>query len=118
MTNPTAHPAIEEHEPQGLRALVEHRSVRVTQRVLLAVGGGYALRAVIVMLMGWLLAALGMARSEAVTLSMMLGFVLYLVVLIWAFAERRLLRLWLVLGGALLACGLAWTLDAWTRVSG
>jgi len=27
----------------------------------------------------------------------MLAFVLYLVLLLWAFAERRLLRLWLVL---------------------
>ena len=49
-----------------------------------------------------------MAPSEAVTLMGMLAFVIYLILLIWAFCELRLSRLWLVLGlGGPLAFGLA-----------
>jgi hypothetical protein len=52
----------------------------------------------------WLLAV---PRSEAVLLASMLGFVVYPVVLLWAFAAR-LWRVWAVLaGGAALGFGLA-----------
>jgi len=67
-----------------------------TQRVALAVVGGYVLSAEAA---AW--AALGLrpwlGAAEAVVLTAMLAFVLYLVLLLWAFAEWRLLRLWLVL---------------------
>ncbi len=43
--------------------------------------------------------AFGMARSEAALLCSMLGFILYLAVLLWAFAEPRLMRVALVLVG-------------------
>ena len=50
-------------------------------------------------------------RSEAVVLAAMLGFVVYLVVLLWAFAERSLARLAaVVLAGAAAAHGLAYGL--------
>ncbi|MEM1117331.1 MAG: iron uptake protein [Bacteroidota bacterium] len=76
--------------------------------MLLAVVGGYLLTESATALLAWALAALGMARSEAVVLGMLLAFVLYLGLLVWAFAERRLARLWLVLGvGTLVAIGLA-----------
>ena len=73
-------------------------AMRVTQHVLLAVGGGYFLAAGASALLARLLAQL-MAPSEAVVLVSMLAFILYLVIALWAFAERRLWRLWLVLGG-------------------
>ncbi|MCP1999794.1 hypothetical protein [Nitrobacter winogradskyi] len=38
-----------------------------------------------------------MPRSEAVVLASMLGFIIYLVLLLWSFAERRLWRLGYVL---------------------
>ncbi|MEM1096270.1 MAG: iron uptake protein [Bacteroidota bacterium] len=85
---------------RGFRALGSHPGVHVTQRVLLAVVGGYLLTEAVVSLLAAMLAAVGMVRSEAVVLSMMLGFVIYLLLLLWAFAERRLLRLWIVFGGA------------------
>ena len=70
----------------------------LAQRLVLAVVGGYCLSAAAAALL-----ALGlshtMPRSEAVTLMAMCVFVIYLVVLLWAFAERRLLWLWVVLGG-------------------
>ncbi|MCX7069720.1 MAG: iron uptake protein [Gammaproteobacteria bacterium] len=87
-------------------------AVAVGVRVLLAVLGGYAFTAAAVMLGGWALAASGLfSRSDAVVLAALLGFLLYLGLLLWAFAERRLARLALVLAGgsALLHAG-AWLL--------
>lgn len=73
-------------------------AMTLSLRLLLAVGGGYALTAALVALGGVVCEAMGLARSEAVTLSMMLGFLVYLGLLLWAFAERRLGRLIVVLG--------------------
>ena len=59
--------------------------------------GGYLLTALTVIAAGAVLARLGMARSEAVALSSMLGFVFYLALLLWAFSVRSIARLLLVL---------------------
>lgn len=69
-------------------------------RVVAAVGGGYALSAAAVPLAAQLLMHAGMARGEATVLCMMLGFVFYLLVLLWAFRVRSLARLWAVLAAA------------------
>jgi len=83
---------------------------RVTPRVLLAVVGGYWLSAGLAALLAAGLSAL-MEDSEAVVLMAMLAFVIYLLVLLWAFAEARLSRLWVVLGGGALAVqALVWWL--------
>ncbi len=86
----------------------------VLPRVVVAVVGGYAVSASVVTLLAVLLPrALGMARSEAVFLSAMLGFVVYLIALLWAFVERQMWRLWTVLlGGAVLGYGLVHGLTA------
>jgi len=72
------------------------KGLYIAHRVALAVVGGYVLSAEVA---AW--TALGLrpwlGAAEAVVLTAMLAFVLYLVLLLWAFAERRLLRLWLVL---------------------
>jgi len=76
-------------------------------RIVGAVGGGYLLTALTVIAAGAVLARLGMARSDAVALSSMLGFVFYLVLLVWAFGVRSAARLWGVLAaGALLMAAL------------
>lgn len=69
-------------------------SSRIVLRLLAAIGGGYAvasglaaLTAVILFVTG------GLPRSEAVILASMLAFLFYLALLLWAFAERSLLRL-------------------------
>lgn len=72
----------------------------MTLRVLGAVGGGYGVSALAVVTAGAVLARLGMARSEAVMLSAMLGFLAYLGLLLWAFSVRSTARLWLVLLGS------------------
>lgn len=84
-------------------------ALAVALRVALAVPGGYALTVGVVALATALLAAATpMPRAEAYALSAMLGFVFYLVVLLWAFAERSLARLAaVVLGGAGTTYGLA-----------
>ncbi|MEM1044366.1 MAG: iron uptake protein [Bacteroidota bacterium] len=84
--------------------------------MVLGVVGGYLVVESVTTLLAWSLAALGMARGEAVVLAMMLAFVLYLIVLIWAIAERRLWRLWLGLGGgAFAAIGIARVVEAAIR---
>lgn len=81
-------------------------------RLIAAVGGGYAVAAGLAALAAVALPAAGlMVRSEAVVLASMLAFLLYLALLIWAFADRRLVRLCLVMVAAGIASwGGAWGL--------
>ncbi len=94
-----------------LARVAAHRAWPVFWRILVAVGGGYGLCALAVAVAGAALAALGMARSEAVVLSAMLGFVGYAVFLVWAFAVRSVWRLviWAGAAGAVLGTTL-WAL--------
>jgi len=79
----------------------------IALRVGLAVLGGYALAAGAVAL-GTMLLAETLPSSEAVVLASMLGFPLYLGILLWAFAERRLARLALIIpAGAIATFALA-----------
>jgi hypothetical protein len=79
-----------------------HRAL-VTLHLVLAVAGGWAVIALAVPLAGIAFAALGMMRSEATVLAMMLGFVAYLLLLLWAFSVRLPRLLGGLLGGALLS---------------
>lgn len=81
-------------------------------RVVVAVGGGYAVAAGLAALAAVILPAAGlMVRSEAVVLASMLAFLMYLALLIWAFADPRPARLCLVMGAAGIASwGGAWGL--------
>lgn len=67
-------------------------------RVVAIVGGGYACTALVVTVGASLLSWQAMARSEAVVLMAMLGFPLYLALLLWGFSLRRVRTAWLVLG--------------------
>ena len=83
------------------------RAWQIASRILAAVVGGYLLSAGLVTL-----AAMGlgqaMDQSEAVVLTSMLGFLLYLALVLWAFAEQRLWRIWTVMaGGSAVSLGLA-----------
>jgi uncharacterized iron-regulated membrane protein len=87
-------------------------------RVLAAVPGGYVLSALAVGGAGAVLAYLGMARSEAVVLGAMLGFVLYLVLLLLGFRKSLTgLHTWsgVVLGGVLFAVFWMGTLSVFDR---
>ena len=72
-------------------------AARVLLRVLGGVAGAYALTAALVALLSAALPLTGLARSEAVVLAAMLGFVVYLLLLLWAFSVRSLKQLWAVL---------------------
>jgi hypothetical protein len=82
-------------------------TIALAGHVLAVVGGGYACTAAAVALAARALPlAFGMARSEAAVLTAMAGFVLYLALLVWGFAEPRQGRVWAVLlGGAALCLG-------------
>ena len=72
-----------------------HHRLSVSLRVIGAVLGGYALSAALVALLAVALPRLvGWPRSEAVLLASMLGFLIYLGALVWAFSQRCASRIW------------------------
>lgn len=86
--------------------LVEQRNVtsaprwwHVVLRLIVLIFGGYAAASALVAGIARVLPVAGLARSEAVAMASMLGFVFYLVLLIWGFSCQRLTHL--VLGFAL-----------------
>ena len=84
-------------------------AVSALLRVLAAVFGGYVVAAGVVAALSTVLCAAGMARSEASVTSALLGFPVYLVVVLWAFSVSSLLRLWTLLAiGTAIVGGLAW----------
>ena len=74
-------------------------------RTLAAILGGYAFCWGFIALGVAGFYALGMAFHDAEHLSSILAFLVYLVVFLWAFAARSLVRVWVVLlgGGAFMA---------------
>lgn len=72
----------------------------IAARVFVIVVGGYAAMMGLVALAAISLALVfGMPRSEAVVLTSMIGFLGYAAIVVWGFAEWRLLRLSAILGG-------------------
>lgn len=85
----------------------------VASRALAGVGLGYVLAAQAASLLALLWQALGMPRADAVTLAVMLAFILYACALLWAFACSSGWRVWRVLGVGVLACtALLWWAQA------
>jgi len=89
-------------KPTVQHGLLYENALQRTQRILLACVGGYCLSATLATWSAWLLSA-ALPRSEAVVLMAMVSYVIYLLILLWAFAEDCLLRLWLVFAGIPLA---------------
>lgn len=78
--------------------------LKTTARILLALGGGYWASSASFALLARVLTACGMPRVDAVTLGMMLVFILYLCLILWVFAARRVwLPFWVFCG--LIAAG-------------
>ena len=78
--------------------------LRITARVLAAFIGSYAVTAGFVALLAVLLVlGASASRSDALIVASMFGYLLFAVVMLWCFAERRLARVWLVLIGAAIA---------------
>lgn len=84
----------------------------VASRIAAAILGGYAFTWGVASLGTVLLVALGVAFHEAETAMLLLAFLLFLGVFLWAFAAPRLARVWAVLaGGAMLMLAAAWGLQ-------
>lgn len=77
--------------------------INIPARIVLVMVGGYAASAGIVAAFSVTLPFTGLPRSEGVALPSMLGFIVYLLLLLWGFAEPRLIRLAAI--QALLAAG-------------
>ncbi|PCJ24777.1 MAG: hypothetical protein COA96_08695 [SAR86 cluster bacterium] len=75
----------------------------MVQRVLLAVLLGYFLSAEIAGLVGVSLTRF-LDLSESATLSAMFAFIIYTLVILWAFADRSLIRLWVCIPGGAISC--------------
>lgn len=89
------------------------KAIPIVLRLFAAVGGGYVAATGLAALTSVALATVtSMQRSEAVVLSSMLAFLVYLALLIWGFAERRLTRLLIVFA---VVGGASWA-SAWTVV--
>jgi len=77
-----------------------------TQRVLqilLAVIGGYVLSDWIVVWLSLLIALVtSLPKGEAATLGMLLGFLIYTAIIVWAFTEMRVLRLATIMAAGIL----------------
>lgn len=68
--------------------------VKIISRITGAVLGGYGLTALLIALFAALLVRAGMARSEAVVGASIAGFLIYLMLLVWALGAVRLRSLW------------------------
>ncbi|HWX49389.1 MAG TPA: DUF3649 domain-containing protein [Roseomonas sp.] len=85
------------------------RAGGILLRLLAGVGGGYALAALFAMVFSL---ALPMPRSEAVLTATMASFAVHAGTIVWAFAARGVLRVWLGLALPGLLLGLAlWLLE-------
>jgi hypothetical protein len=74
--------------------------VRIIARVVAVVLGGYGATASVIAGSTILLPMVSaLPRAEAYVLATMLGFVLYLVLGLWAAVAPNLLKVWFVLGG-------------------
>ncbi len=77
---------------------------RITARILAALVGAYAVTAGATALIAVVLVLYTDAsRPDALIVGSMFGYVLYAVLMLWCFAERRLTRVWLLLVGAAVA---------------
>ena len=85
MTPRGAHPLCARFAPGA----ATRRRLDVAVRVVVAVGGGYALAALFTMLLS---VTLPLARVEAVLTASMASFAVYAAAVVWAFAARGPLR--------------------------
>lgn len=112
MTTPTRQtPALS--DSHGLPTSLRDRSrLSVAARIGAALLGGYAFTWAFTALGIAVLMALGGDFHEAETALMLLAFLVFLPLFLWAFAAASLARVWTVLGGgALLMTAVAWGLQ-------
>ena len=77
--------------------------IEIAQRIFLAVLVGYFFSMEVSALLGRSLSTF-IERSEAAVFSAMVSFVVYMLVIMWVFADQKLSRLWIVLPGGTIFC--------------
>jgi hypothetical protein len=77
-----------------------NRRLAVLSRIAAGLLGGWAFTFGFSSLTVASLVAAGVEYAEAHTFAMLLAFVVFLVVFLWAFAARSVVRVWFVLGGS------------------
>lgn len=106
-------PRLNELGSQGLHPSMRDRlSLPIVARITAALLGGYAFTWGFVALGVAGLVALGVDFHEAETALLLLAFLVFLPLFLWAFAAASLARVWAVLGGgAVLMTAAAWGLQ-------
>lgn len=79
------------------RVMISPGARAIAFRIIAAVFGGYGFVWGVVACLTSLLIAVGVLRSESVIVATLLGFPLYLFVLLWAFAVRSLIHVFVAL---------------------
>lgn len=69
---------------------VSNTAIQVSSKLLIAIFGGYVFASGYVAFSSVLLVKLGMQMGEALVLNTMLGFIVYLCVMLWIFATIKL----------------------------
>mgnify|MGYP000547670581 CR=1 FL=1 len=83
--------------------------IPIASRTCAALLGGYVFSWGFTAVVVALNVAAGGDYWEGLTLAYLLAFLVYVVVFLWAFADARLLRVWLILaGGGAAMIGIAW----------
>lgn len=78
--------------------------LRITARVLASLLGAYAVTSGFAALLAVLMIlSTRVSRTDALIAASMISYVVFAVVMMWCFAERKLGRVWLVLLGAAIA---------------
>ncbi|MES2532349.1 MAG: iron uptake protein [Pseudomonadota bacterium] len=86
--------------------------MNVALRIAAGMLGGYAFTWGFIALVIGLLFAADLDFHDAEAAGYILGFIVFLVVFLWAFAARSVARVWLVLaGGGALMTGAAWLMQ-------
>jgi hypothetical protein len=105
-------PRVEVRKTAAGRRAHTGRMAEILSRSLAATVGGYAFTWGITTLGITGLVALGKAYDQAHTTLMLLAFLIFLGVFLWAFAAKSLIRMWAVLaGGGALMTAAAWALQ-------
>jgi hypothetical protein len=73
----------------GSGAITEDGALRIVWRLLAGFGGGYALVSALVAASGKMLPLVGMARSEAVSLALLVALFVYVAAWLLMFASRH-----------------------------
>ncbi|MET4577439.1 hypothetical protein [Ottowia thiooxydans] len=97
--------------PKRFSFFLKNQSVRTVARLIVAVPLGYAATSLLVALLGAAGVLVGVPRVDAVVLSGMAAFLLYMVWILWSFSARSIALVYFIaFAVGLASAGLLWLL--------